>query len=106
MIDPIKYYKNNILGSVNLIEMMCKYQISKIIFSSSATVYGHPSKLPIDESHNLNPVNVYGKSKLIVENMIKDLVESSQSKWICLRYFNPVGSYKRVTRRGSITGIR
>ena len=96
MIDPIKYYKNNILGSVNLIEMMCKYQISKIIFSSSATVYGHPRKLPIDESHNLNPVNVYGKSKLTVENMIKDLVESDSIKsGICLRYFNPVGSYKK-----------
>ncbi len=92
---PTRYFNNNILGSINLLEMMQRHNIKKIIFSSSATVYGHPNKLPLSENHDLNPVNIYGRTKLIVENMIKDLILSGDlSSGICLRYFNPIGSYK------------
>tara|TARA_B100001093_G_scaffold382414_1_gene367965 strand:- start:2695 stop:3702 length:1008 start_codon:yes stop_codon:yes gene_type:complete len=96
MLDPIKYYNNNITGSINLLKTMKKYSVKKILFSSSATVYGNPNYLPIDESHNLKPVNVYGETKLITERIIEKIV-NSEKNWsaISLRYFNPIGSYNR-----------
>ena len=90
---PLRYYDNNINGTVNLISIMSEHGLKNIIFSSSAAVYGNPNYLPIDENHTLEPINPYGKSKMITEKILNDLYVSDP-KWsiISLRYFNPVGS--------------
>ena len=92
--NPLLYYDNNVTGSVNLLSAMSKYGCSKIVFSSSATVYGDPQYLPYDEAHPLNPVNPYGRTKLMVEGIIADwcAADSSRSA-VALRYFNPVGAH-------------
>ena len=92
--NPLIYYDNNVTGSVNLLSAMSKYGCSKIVFSSSATVYGDPQYLPYDEAHPLNPVNPYGRTKLMVEGIIADwcAADSSRSA-VTLRYFNPVGAH-------------
>jgi UDP-glucose 4-epimerase len=91
---PIEYYKSNVQGTISLIRAMNECGIYQIIFSSSAAVYGNPEYLPINELHPLNPVNPYGKTKLVVEDMLKYLA-ASDPRWkvICLRYFNPVGGH-------------
>ncbi|QWD87302.1 UDP-glucose 4-epimerase GalE [Polynucleobacter paludilacus] len=93
--DPLKYYDNNVCGTINLIEAMQAEKINKFIFSSSATVYGVPQYLPYDEDHPLEPINTYGKTKLQVEEILQDLVKSDPS-WsvVALRYFNPVGAHE------------
>jgi len=91
---PLDYYFNNVYGSINLLKAMDKLNIKKIVFSSSATVYGTPSYLPYDEQHPLNPVNPYGKSKLIIEKILEDWTKSNiKKKAISLRYFNPIGAH-------------
>jgi len=92
--NPIKYYDNNVAGSISLLKAMQKNQVKKIIFSSSATVYGFPQYLPYDESHPTSPFNTYGRNKLFIEEILRDLA-SSDSEWIIaiLRYFNPVGAH-------------
>ena len=92
--NPTLYYSNNVQGSISLIEAMQKVGITSLVFSSSATVYGEPQYLPYDEDHPTRPMNPYGKSKLQVEEMLRDLAVSGP-KWkiICLRYFNPVGAH-------------
>ena len=91
---PLDYYFNNVYGSINLLKAMDKLNIKKIVFSSSATVYGTPSYLPYDEHHPLNPVNPYGKSKLIIEKILEDWTKSNiKKKAISLRYFNPIGAH-------------
>jgi UDP-glucose 4-epimerase len=91
---PLIYYKNNVLGAASLLEAMEICEIDKLVFSSSATVYGKPNSLPIKEDHPLNPNNPYGRSKLYVEKILADLVQSNNNwKIINLRYFNPVGSH-------------
>jgi len=93
--DPLKYYNNNVCGTVNLIERMKDEKINKLIFSSSATVYGAPQYLPCDEEHPLSPFNAYGKTKLQVEEILQDLVRSDPSWSVsALRYFNPVGAHE------------
>jgi len=91
---PIAYYQNNIAGTLNLLQVMSKYQVKDIVFSSSATVYGDPASLPITEDFPLSATNPYGRSKLIVEEMLGD-VYTSDSQWnvALLRYFNPVGAH-------------
>lgn len=92
--DPINYYDNNIFGSLSLLKAMDEVGCKKIIFSSSATVYGLPKYLPLDEDHPCYPINPYGRTKLFIEEMIKDWVRSSNHKSaIILRYFNPVGAH-------------
>ena len=93
--DPLKYYDNNVCGTINLIEAMQAEKINKFIFSSSATVYGVPQYLPYDEDHPLKPINTYGKTKLQVEEILQDLVKSDPN-WsvVALRYFNPVGAHE------------
>ena len=93
--NPIKYYSNNLIGGISLIEAMKETGLKKIVFSSSASVYGSPKLLPLSEDHPLLPENVYGKTKLIFENILRDTF-SSDKKWkICiLRYFNPIGAHK------------
>jgi UDP-glucose 4-epimerase len=93
--DPLKYYNNNVGGTISLIEAMQAEKIKKLIFSSSATVYGVPQYLPYDEEHPLEPMNTYGKTKLQAEEIMQDLVNSDNSWSVAaLRYFNPVGAHE------------
>ena len=92
---PLKYYENNISGTVTLLQVMEKYNVKKMIFSSSATVYGDPEKLPLDENCRLSTTNPYGSTKLMMENIMQD-VQKADPAWniILLRYFNPVGAHE------------
>jgi UDP-glucose 4-epimerase len=92
---PIEYFENNITGTIRLISAMNHCGIHRLVFSSSATVYGHPQYLPLDELHPVGVTNPYGRSKLHIEQILADLA-TSDSRWqiSCLRYFNPVGSHK------------
>jgi UDP-glucose 4-epimerase len=92
--DPLRYFDNNVGGTICLLEAMQQHAIFQFIFSSSATVYGVPLYLPYDESHPTNPINPYGQTKLQVENILIDLA-NSDARWAiaCLRYFNPVGAH-------------
>ena len=91
---PIDYYENNITGTLNLIKVMIKYSIKNIVFSSSATVYGEPDSVPITETFPLSATNPYGRTKLFIEEILKDLYISDKSWNIALlRYFNPVGAH-------------
>ena len=92
---PLKYYENNISGTVTLLQVMAKYNVKKIIFSSSATVYGDPERLPLDETCRLSTTNPYGSTKLMMENIMQD-VQKADPSWniILLRYFNPVGAHE------------
>ena len=90
---PLMYYRNNIDSTLNLLELMVKYAVKKMVFSSSATVYGDPEELPIKETAKLSVTNPYGATKLYIEGILKDLYVSDNSFRIAiLRYFNPVGS--------------
>ena len=92
--NPLKYYENNVQGSISLLKAMRTCNVKTIVFSSSATVYGEPSYIPYDEHHPTNPINPYGSTKLLVEKMLKDLSESDPEwKVVILRYFNPVGAH-------------
>lgn len=91
---PLRYYHNNIAGSLVLLEAMQKYGVKNIVFSSSATVYGLADKMPLGEDTPLGATNPYGRTKLMIEEMLRDLHVSDKS-WniILLRYFNPVGAH-------------
>ena len=93
--NPLAYYENNVTGSLNLLQAMDNHDIRNIVFSSSATVYGDPASLPITEDFPVSPTNPYGRTKLIIEEILQDLYSSDQ-RWKCaiLRYFNPVGAHK------------
>ena len=93
--NPLLYYDNNVGGSMSLIRAMQENTIKKIVFSSSATVYGAPQYLPYDEDHPTNPINPYGRTKLFIEEILRD-VAASDPAWsvAILRYFNPVGSHE------------
>jgi UDP-glucose 4-epimerase len=91
---PLRYYQNNVSGSLVLLEAMNQAQVRKIVFSSSATVYGEPQSVPIRENFPLSATNPYGRSKLMIEDMLRDLYASNNSWDIALlRYFNPVGAH-------------
>lgn len=92
---PLKYYDNNISGTVELLRIMDKYDVKKIIFSSSATVYGDPERLPVDENCRLSTTNPYGATKLMMEMIMQD-VSKADREWniVLLRYFNPVGAHE------------
>jgi UDP-glucose 4-epimerase len=91
---PLSYYHNNITGTINLCEVMKNHQVATLVFSSSATVYGDPQTVPIKEDFPLGPTNPYGRSKLMIEEILKDLYRAEQ-RWsiALLRYFNPVGAH-------------
>jgi len=92
---PLEYYDNNVQGTLCLLRAMKKNDIKTLVFSSSATVYGDPQYLPLDESHPLSTTNPYGATKLMIEDILRDLYVSDSSwKISILRYFNPVGSHK------------
>jgi UDP-glucose 4-epimerase len=91
---PIEYFGNNVGGTISLLHAMRESNIKKLVFSSSATVYGTPQYLPLDERHPTQATNPYGRSKLHIEEMLADVVVSDPTWHIaCLRYFNPVGSH-------------
>ena len=91
---PLEYYDNNVLGTLRLLEAMDISGCKRIVFSSSATVYGKPQYLPYDEEHPLKPVNTYGRTKLMAEQIISDWREANNgSSAALLRYFNPVGAH-------------
>jgi len=92
---PIEYYANNVQGTISLLGAMQLSQVKTLVFSSSATVYGDPQYLPINEEHPLSATNAYGRSKLHIEEMLKDVASSNKNwKIACLRYFNPVGAHE------------
>ena len=91
---PIMYYRNNIDSTLSLIEVMNEFNCKKIVFSSSATVYGNPTTLPIKEDFPLSTTNPYGSTKLMIENILRDLYISDNDWSIALlRYFNPIGAH-------------
>ena len=92
--NPLEYYENNITGTINLIKAMRDGDCYNLIFSSSATVYGEPEKIPLTEECKTNALNPYGRTKLYIEEILQDL-SNSEPKWtfIMLRYFNPVGAH-------------
>lgn len=92
---PLMYYRNNIDSTLTLLEVMNEYNVKKIAFSSSATVYGKPEVLPIKEDDKLHTTNPYGSTKLMIENILRDLYKSDNNWSIAiLRYFNPIGAHK------------
>jgi UDP-glucose 4-epimerase len=95
VLKPLKYYQNNISGTLNLCEVMQKYNVKRMVFSSSATVYGIPKIVPISEDFPLSATNPYGRTKLMIEEILNDLF-ISDPKWsiTLLRYFNPIGAHE------------
>ena len=92
--NPLKYYDNNVTGAIELLEVMRKFDCKTIVFSSSAAIYGGSYKVPIKEDFPLHGTNPYGKSKIIVENLLQDIFTSDDSWHIAiLRYFNPIGAH-------------
>ena len=90
--EPLKYYRNNSVNAINLLEIMMDLDIKKFIFSSTAAVYGHPKNVPITESDPLSPINPYGWSKVFVERVLEDLSIAKGLRYVSLRYFNAAGA--------------
>ncbi|MFP4081629.1 MAG: UDP-glucose 4-epimerase GalE [Candidatus Aminicenantes bacterium] len=92
VLHPDKYYKNNVINTLNLLEVMREFKVPYFIFSSSCAVYGEPQKLPLSEDHPRKPVNPYGRTKFMVEEILKDYDRAYGMKHINLRYFNAAGA--------------
>lgn len=92
IIHPMQYYENNVVSTINLLNVMLKYDVKNIIFSSTAATYGIPNVYSIDESVMTNPINPYGKTKLMVERIIEDYALAYGLKYVILRYFNAAGA--------------
>ena len=93
--QPLRYYHNNITGTLILCELMEKYNVKRLVFSSSATVYGAPKSVPIREDFSLSTTNPYGSTKLYIEGILRDLYVADKGWSIALlRYFNPIGAHK------------
>ena len=90
--NPIKYYRNNFVNALNLIEVCTRHHVDRFIFSSTAAVYGIPAKVPVTEDALLLPINPYGASKLMVEQALMDISLSSSLRYVALRYFNVAGA--------------
>lgn len=101
-----EYYLNNVCGSISLATAMIKSKVNKIIFSSSATVYGKPNYLPLDEKHPIKPISPYADTKVKIEQILKNIADAN-SDWsvCCLRYFNPVGCHESNTIKENPKGI-
>ncbi len=92
---PLRYFKNNVTGTINLLEVMEEYDVRNLVFSSSATVYGDPKTVPITEEFPLSVTNPYGRTKLMIEDILRDLYAADNSWNIAiLRYFNPIGAHE------------
>jgi UDP-arabinose 4-epimerase len=92
VIDPSKYYVNNVAGTISLLDALRRHNIKRIVFSSSCAVYGVPTSVPITEKHKLDPVNPYGASKMMVERIMRDYHHAYGLDYIALRYFNAAGA--------------
>ncbi len=90
--EPAKYYENNVTNTLNLLNAMVKHEVKRFIFSSTAAVYGEPQYVPIDEAHPKQPINPYGKTKWMVEQILQDYDNAYGLKSIALRYFNAAGA--------------
>lgn len=90
--NPARYYENNVVNTLNLLDAMVAHDVKRFIFSSSAAVYGEPIRVPIDEAHPKNPINPYGRSKWMVEQMLADYDRAYGLKSVSLRYFNAAGA--------------
>ena len=90
--NPAKYYRNNTAGTLTLLESMIKYGINRIIFSSTCATYGMPEQIPISEDHPQYPINPYGRSKLMIEWILRDFAMAYNLKFVSLRYFNAAGA--------------
>lgn len=90
--DPAKYYRNNTIGTINLLEAMIAASIKKFVFSSTCATYGVPHTVPIAEDHSQNPINPYGATKLMVERILQDFAVAYDLKSVCFRYFNAAGA--------------
>ncbi len=90
--NPAKYYQNNVAGTLSLLEAMRITKINRIVFSSTCATYGNPVELPIMETHPQNPINPYGKSKLMIENILSDYSDAYGLEYVALRYFNAAGA--------------
>jgi UDP-glucose 4-epimerase len=89
---PAKYYRNNVVGTLTLLEAMIAANVKKMVFSSTCATYGVPEIVPIPENHPQNPINPYGASKLMVERILKDFDTAYELKSVCFRYFNAAGA--------------
>ena len=94
MTDPLKYYDNNLYGTMVLLKSMVENNIDKIIFSSTAATYGEPENIPIKETDKTEPINTYGETKLSMEKMFKWVSKAHNIKYVSLRYFNAAGAHK------------
>lgn len=90
--EPAKYYRNNVANTLNLLDAMVRHRVDKFIFSSTAAIFGEPDYVPIDEKHPRRPLNPYGRSKLMVEEILADFDRAYGLKSTCLRYFNAAGA--------------
>jgi UDP-glucose 4-epimerase len=104
--DPLLYYRNNVYGAMTLLQAMQDTGVARIVFSSSATVYGIPLYIPYDEVHPLAPVNPYGRTKFFIEEIIRDWIAAGNGQSaVLLRYFNPVGAHDSGRIGEDPTGI-
>jgi UDP-glucose 4-epimerase len=90
--EPLKYYRNNVINTLNLLEAMLETNTSHLIYSSTAATYGIPEKMPVDETAPLRPINPYGASKVMVEQALRDLSPAKDFRYVALRYFNAAGA--------------
>lgn len=103
---PLMYYQNNIYGTLCLLEVMARHQVKRIVFSSSATVYGTPETVPIREDFPLSVTNPYGRTKLMIEEILRDLwISDPEWSIVLLRYFNPVGAHQSALLSENPKGI-
>lgn len=92
MVNPSKYYRNNLIASINLVDAMIQNNVKKLVFSSTAAIFGNPKYVPIDENHPQSPINPYGQTKLMFEHVLQDYEKAYGLKSVALRYFNASGA--------------
>lgn len=92
VVHPAEYYRNNVANTLNLLDVMVEYGVKNFIFSSTCSTYGNPRQIPMTEDHPQEPINPYGRSKLMVEKILKDYEDAYGIRHICLRYFNAAGA--------------
>lgn len=93
VLDPAKYYRNNVVNTLNLLDAMVAHDVRRLVFSSTASIFGEPRYTPVDEAHPKAPINPYGRSKLMAEEMLEDYDRAYGMRSICLRYFNAAGAH-------------
>jgi UDP-glucose 4-epimerase len=90
--DPEKYYLNNLVGTINLLQVMREFKCNKLVFSSTCAIFGEPQYLPLDENHSKSPISPYGRTKLMIEQILQDYSDAYGVKYVSLRYFNAAGA--------------